>query len=90
MVDKGAVPNPDDVANAQLQKALRRARVKSAKIAKAKAREQKAAPVEAAPVEECRQTAMATSERPPVWATTVRSAVPPGTRARTVHVPSAA
>jgi predicted Zn finger-like uncharacterized protein len=40
----------EDVANAQLQKALRRARVKSAKIAKAKAREQKAAAVEAAPL----------------------------------------
>lgn len=36
------------------------------------------------------QTAMATSERPPVCATTVRSALPPGTRARTVQVPSAA
>lgn len=36
------------------------------------------------------QTAMATSERPPVCATTVRSALPPGTSARTVQVPSAA
>ena len=43
-------PAADDVSNAQLQKALRRARVKSAKIAKAKARDQKAASVEAAPV----------------------------------------
>jgi predicted Zn finger-like uncharacterized protein len=37
-------PSPgDDTANAQLQKALRRARVKSAKIAKAKARAEKSA-----------------------------------------------
>jgi predicted Zn finger-like uncharacterized protein len=43
-------PSAEDVANAQLQKALRRARVKSAKIAKAKAREEKAASVEAAPL----------------------------------------
>jgi predicted Zn finger-like uncharacterized protein len=40
----------DDAGNAQLQKALRRARAKSAKIAKAKAREQKAASAETAPV----------------------------------------
>ncbi len=37
-----------------------------------------------------RQTVMATSARPPCWATTVRSAVAPGTRARSVQVPSAA
>lgn len=37
-----------------------------------------------------RQTAIATSASPPVWATTVRSAVPPGTSARSVQVPSAA
>ncbi|MDM0000220.1 zinc-ribbon and DUF3426 domain-containing protein [Variovorax sp. J22P240] len=43
-------PTTEDVSNAQLQKALRRARVKSAKIAKAKARDQKAASVETAPV----------------------------------------
>ncbi|MDM0076097.1 DUF3426 domain-containing protein [Variovorax sp. J2P1-59] len=43
-------PSADDVSNAQLQKALRRARVKSAKIAKAKARDQKAASVDVAPV----------------------------------------
>ncbi|CAL9484279.1 hypothetical protein SUDANB38_03129 [Streptomyces sp. enrichment culture] len=36
------------------------------------------------------QTAIATSARPPVWTTTCRSAVPPGTSARTVQVPSAA
>ncbi|GAA1431073.1 hypothetical protein GCM10009601_49450 [Streptomyces thermospinosisporus] len=36
------------------------------------------------------QTAIATSASPPFWATTVRSAVAPGTSARTVHVPSAA
>lgn len=42
------------------------------------------------PVCAANQTAMATSERPPVCATTVRSALPPGTRARTVQVPSAA
>lgn len=43
-------PSAEDVANAQLQKALRRARVKSAKIAKAKAREESAASIEAAPL----------------------------------------
>lgn len=36
------------------------------------------------------QTAMAMSTVPPCWATTVRSAVPPGTSARRVQVPSAA
>ncbi len=46
-------------------------------------------PVGTGPVQRA-QTAMATSASPPFWATTVRSAVPPGTSARTVHVPSAA
>jgi len=40
----------DEASNVQLQKALRRARVKSAKIAKAKARERKASPPDTAPV----------------------------------------
>ncbi|MGJ7510654.1 zinc-ribbon and DUF3426 domain-containing protein [Variovorax sp. GT1P44] len=43
-------PSAEDAANAQLQKALRRARAKSAKIAKAKAREAKTASIEVAPL----------------------------------------
>lgn len=43
-------PAGDDTGNAQLQKALRRARVKSAKIAKAKARSEKASATEPAPL----------------------------------------
>ncbi|GEK00136.1 hypothetical protein TNCT1_24120 [Streptomyces sp. 1-11] len=47
-------------------------------------------PVRALRSAQTAQTAMATSASPPCWATTVRSAVPPGTSARTVQVPSAA
>ncbi|MDM0105304.1 DUF3426 domain-containing protein [Variovorax sp. J22R24] len=63
-----AEPSADDTSNAQLQKALRRARVKSAKIAKAKAREQKAATVETAPL------VVAASEPEPLPVEIVRGA----------------
>ncbi len=57
-------PSADDVANAQLQKALRRARVKSAKIAKAKAREEKAV----ASIEAARLVLAASEPEPPAEA----------------------
>ncbi|MDM0031432.1 zinc-ribbon and DUF3426 domain-containing protein [Variovorax sp. J22P271] len=50
LASAGAPPEADDSGHMQLEKALRRARVKSAKIARAKAKEQAAAVAELAPV----------------------------------------
>ncbi|MGO4393347.1 zinc-ribbon and DUF3426 domain-containing protein [Variovorax sp. M-6] len=48
--DDAAPPRPDDGGDAQMQKALRRARVKAVRIAKAKAREQGDAVADVAPM----------------------------------------